>query len=324
VKAHSLIRALGIVALGAMLVACTAGQPPNGSAPRTFGVQRFQTGVLPDAASRQTLYVANADSGASGNALYGYSLRHLRLTYYTTTGLNFPQGITTDGSGAVYVANTYGYNILKFEPPATSPVQRIKDSGFRPDDVAVDANANIWVANFCTKTPTCAPGNVREYSAAGDLLLTITCPNLERYYFLAVDQRNNVVVAGESHSTGGAAGEIVHGTSSCAPLKAIVVAFPGGVQFTKDGDLTVTDQVYSVMYTYARPKFETLLHTTDLLNIPSPVENAFEKGDSFVWYSVAGYNGVYQFAYPSGGYATNSLSGFSFPTGVAIGPRPRR
>src|SRR5579862_8795475 len=98
----------------------------------------------------QTLYVANAGT-VSGNAIYGYSLKRLALTYQTTAMLDFPQGIATDSSGDLFVANTFGYNVLKFEPPKTDPTLVVEDRGFRPDDVAIDSHANIWIANFCTR-----------------------------------------------------------------------------------------------------------------------------------------------------------------------------
>lgn len=266
----------------------------------------------------QTLYVANAGT-VSGNAIYGYSLKRLALTYQTTAKLDFPQGIATDSSGDLFVANTFGYNVLKFEPPKTDPTLVVEDRGFRPDDVAIDSDANIWIANFCTRDERCGPGNVREYSSAGALLQTITCSNIARYYFLAVNAKNDVVVAGESASKGGVAGEIAYGTAACVPLPKVSITFPGGLQFTKDGDLSVTDASYAITYTYAKPSFSTILHVTDLLGIPSPVADAFETGDAYCWYAVAGYNGVFQFPYPAGGYPSNSLTGFSFPTGVAIG-----
>ncbi|MGA8324921.1 MAG: hypothetical protein WB757_02475 [Candidatus Cybelea sp.] len=296
---------LSAYACASVISSPAAAQDPR--APSASAVQR-----------PQTLYVANAGT-VSGNAIYGYSLKRLALTYQTTSKLDFPQGIATDSNGDLFVANTFGYNVLKFEPPKTDPTLVVEDREFRPDDVAIDSNANIWVANFCTRDERCGPGNVREYSSAGTLLQTIRCPNIARYYFLAVDGKNDVVVAGEGASKGGAASEIADGTAACVPLPKVSITFPGGVQFTENGDLSVTDQSYAITYTYAKPSFSTILYVTDLLGIPSPAADAFEKGDAYHWYAVAGYNGVFQFPYPAGGYPSNSLTGFSFPTGVAIG-----
>ncbi len=280
--------------------------------------QRAETQGENDAARARTLYVANAGSD-SGNAIYGYSLEPLTLIYQTTSKLHFPQGIATDATGDLFVANTLGYDVLKFEPPKTDPTLDIDDTGFRPSDVAIDPSGNIWVANFCTRDARCGEGNVREFAGDGRLLETITCANLWRYYFLDVNRQGEVVVAGESSSEGGAAGEIAHESATCVPLPKIRVAVPGGVRFTADGNVSVTDQVYGIVYTYAKPGFSAILHTTDLLGIPNPVADVFEAGDAYVWCVVPGYTGIYQFPYPAGGYPSNSLTGFSFPTGIAIG-----
>ncbi|MBV9334071.1 MAG: hypothetical protein JO146_08680 [Candidatus Eremiobacteraeota bacterium] len=267
--------------------------------------------------SQGTLYVAGIYT--SSGVLYGYSLPYLRMTYSTSSNLNEPEGITTDSSGAVYVANTYGYNILKFAPPATDPVLRIDDRGYRPTDVAIDSKGNIWVANWCTRKGTCGPGNVREYSDAGKLLHTITCPNLTWYAFLAIDKSDNVIVDGDPpYGVYSSAGEIAAGTSKCTTLSSIHTGAPGGVQFTSKGDVAVIDTVDLVMRTYAKPRFMNMIVATPFHGVPTPVEDAFAKGDTSVWVSVQGYNGVFEFAYPTGGNPINSLQGIYFPTGVAI------
>lgn len=145
----------------------------------------------------QTMYVAGIYT--SSGVLYGYSLPDLRMKYSTTSSLNEPEGITAAG-GAVYVANTYGYDILKFVPPATDPALRVDDRGFRPSDVAIDSQGDIWVANWCTKKGTCGRGDVREYSSTGTLLHSIRCSNLTWYLFLAIDKNDNESVSMSSET----------------------------------------------------------------------------------------------------------------------------
>jgi len=309
------LRTIGAVtAVAFALCACngTASYPPSAGA---SALRRpYATAHRP---SGQTMYVASIYT--SSGALYGYSFPDLRMTYSTSSGLNEPEGVTTDSSGAVYVANTYGYNILKFVPPATDPVLRIDDRGFRPSDVAVDSKNNIWVANWCTKKGTCGPGNVREYSSAGKLLHTIRCSNLTWYVFLAIDKHDNVVVDGDPpYGTYSSAGEIGAGTTTCTTLTSIHTGAPGGVQFTKNGDVAIIDTVDVVMRTYAKPRFTNVIATTPFYGVPTPVEDAFVKSGRYVWASVQGYNGVFEFLYPEGGNPINSIQGIYFPTGVAI------
>jgi hypothetical protein len=291
--------------------------------PPAYGPALMQASALgrphltPHHKHRQAIYVAGIY--ASSGVLYGYSYPELRLIYSTSTSLNEPEGITADSSGAVYVANTYGYNIVKFVPPATDPVLRFDDRGFRPTDVAVDSKRNIWVANWCTKKGTCGPGNVREYSSSGSLLQTIKCPNLTWYLFLAVDKNDNVIVDGDPpYGVYSSAGEIAARSKTCTTLTSIHTGAPGGVQFTKDGDVAVVDALDEVMRTYAKPRFTNLIATTKFYGVPTPVEAAFVKSDRYVWTSVQGYNGVFEFSYPNGGNPVNSIGGIYFPTGVAI------
>ncbi len=307
-----------IVAFGyAATIALTMAACGNRAVPAGAPLVPQSPARSPLARSQGTLYVAGVYT--SSGVLYGYSLPDLRMTYSTSSDLNEPEGITTDSNGAVYVANTYGYNILKFAPPATGPVLRIDDRGYRPTDVAIDSKGNIWVANWCTRKGTCGPGNVREYSDAGKLLHTIRCPNLTWYVFLAIDKSDNVVVDGDPpYGVYSSAGEIAAGTSKCTTLNSIHTGAPGGVQFTSRGDVAVIDTVDLVMRTYAKPRFMNVIATTPFRGVPTPVEDAFAKGGHDVWTSVQGYNGVFEFAYPSGGDPVNSIAGIYFPTGVAI------
>lgn len=304
-------------AAAALAVAACAGQAPYAPASPLRAYALHRTYATPHRTRRQTIYVAGIY--ASSGVLYGYSFPALSMTYSTSSGLNDPEGITTDSSGAVYVANTYGYDIVKFAPPATDPVLRFDDRGFRPVDVAIDSKGDIWVANWCTKKGTCGPGNVREYDSAGNLLHTVTCPNLTWYVFLAIDKRDDVVVDGDPpYGTYSSAGEIAAGSTTCTTLSSIHTGAPGGVQFLKNGDLTVIDTVDLVMRTYEKPRFTNLIASTPFYGVPTPVEDAFLKGDHYVWASVQGYNGVFEFSYPGGGNPVNDIGGIYFPTGVAI------
>ncbi|HEX3672532.1 MAG TPA: hypothetical protein VHT92_12585 [Candidatus Cybelea sp.] len=62
-----------------------------------------------------------------------------------TSGLNEPEGITTDKSGNLYVANQNSVTI--YSPGATSPSTTITTGVNSASDVAVDAGGNIYVTN---------------------------------------------------------------------------------------------------------------------------------------------------------------------------------
>jgi hypothetical protein len=65
--------------------------------------------------------------------------------YTITTGLQEPQGITTDTSGNLYVANLHSVTI--YPPGATSPSTTITNGVSYASDVAVDYGGNIYVTN---------------------------------------------------------------------------------------------------------------------------------------------------------------------------------
>lgn len=268
-----------------------------------------------------TLYVSNIGNG-SYSQLIGYDLQTRKLTYSTDDpALIEPEGIGADREGAVYVANTYGYDVLKFVPPKTSPVKRIANRDYRSADVSVDSKGRIWVANWCQRyVRSYCSGNVREFSNAGKLLHTITCSNLGAYAFVGIDRKDDVIVDGYTHaqSAPNGAGLIEAGTTNCIPLTGVQIGDPGGVQFLRNGDVTVVDALYAIMYTYAKPDFSKPIAATHFYGIPSPFESAFVPGYHDVWTNGGGYLGVYEFAYPAGGYPVNSISGLSFPQGVAI------
>jgi hypothetical protein len=301
----------------ALLVPACAGNHAAYSPPVSSSAASQPTpNRIRGASTQSTIYIANILS--SGGEIYGFSLPSLSMTYYTNTDLNEPEGISVDAHGAIYVANTYGYNILKFKPPATAPVQKIRVRGYRPTDAAIDSKGNVWVANYCTRRAKCAPGNLQEYTAQGQKLHTLKCSNIKNFTFLAIDKNDNVVTDGWSGHSGGRAAEVRAGTTTCTPLTSVSFGGPGGVQFTPHGDLTIIDDINLVMVTYAKPNFSTLLSTTHMYGVPDAVEDAFQPGGQYFWTAVAGYNGVFQFAYPVGGNPTGSIDNIYFPSGVAI------
>lgn len=291
------------------MTACSAGSTSPAVPPAVA-----QSHSVPDRTNAKTLYVTNF---ANPSELLGYSVSTLQQIYSTTNALNEPQGIAVDKSGAVWVANTYGYNLLKFKPPATTPIQTIDDRKFRPTDVAIDSEGNIWVANWCSRK-LCKPGNVHEYDSAGKLLQTIKCPNLTFHTYLAIDRKGDVVVDGDGTSYSDA-GEIKAGSATCTPLPSIHAPAPGGVAFLKDGDLTVIDQLDNVMRTYAKPSFSKLVATTSFYGVQYLSDAAFESGDDYFFATCEGGDAVFEFAYPGGGAPLRRIDLY-FPSGVAIGP----
>src|ERR1035438_2669151 len=73
-------------------------------------------------------------------------------SYSQTTicsGLNSPDGVAVDGSGNVYISDSYNYRVLKETLTPTGYTQSVvPTSGIdQPSGVAVDGNGNVYVAD---------------------------------------------------------------------------------------------------------------------------------------------------------------------------------
>jgi len=65
----------------------------------------------------------------------------------TVTGFTEINGIATDSSGNVYVANGSGGTVIEYAPGATSVVRTLSQGLNDPVNVATDASGNVYVAN---------------------------------------------------------------------------------------------------------------------------------------------------------------------------------
>jgi hypothetical protein len=234
-------------------------------------------------------------------------------------GFRIPQGLATDASGNLYVANTGALNIQVFAPGATSPFLTIDEPNDLPLGVAIDKSGNIWASNIINDSD--GPGSVVEYSSSGTLEQTISCPALQKYYFIAVDGSGNVFVDGfadlSNHNP--SVQEIPAGTSTCVTLPPLIAA-PGGLATTASGDLVVDDQE-GFTKTYAAPTFKRTLHKIVFDGVIDPVTIALQAGETSIWSADANpqYTAT-QFAYPAGGSSTSALRDLSDPIGIAVYP----
>jgi lactonase family protein with 7-bladed beta-propeller len=64
-----------------------------------------------------------------------------------SAGLYGPQGLTTDASGNLYVANLYGNDVTIYAQGASTPKATLTNSISSPTDVKVDAFGDIYVSN---------------------------------------------------------------------------------------------------------------------------------------------------------------------------------
>jgi hypothetical protein len=269
--------------------------------------------VIPDRGGAASVYVS--DYGA--NVVYGYAATGGSPTFTVSSGISGPQGLSANKKH-LYVANTNDSQILVYTPPSTTPTT-ITDTGEFPAGVSVNAKGTaIWVSNICS-APSCTMGNLEEYNSSGTLVKTITCSNMYRYYFVGSDAKGNVAVDGEDSSFAPTADVIPAGSSTCTAITP-ALEFPGGVEFTTNGNLAIGDQDADTVTVYAAPSFSTVVSTTSLSGASDPVTFSFNKGDKDVWSANAGGGDATEYAFPAGGSDVLAISGIVEPIGVANRP----
>jgi hypothetical protein len=219
----------------------TVDQHPNHA--RSF----IQSGKV----AKSLLYIS--DPGNDDVEIFSYPKGQL---VGTLTGFSYPQGICSDPSGNVYVADTGTAQIYKFAHGATSPSAVLSDPNETPASCAVDPNSgNLAVSNLLSAT-NFEVGSISVYPSGSTTPTVYTDPDNAREYFLAYDSSGNIWVDGvdSKANTFRFAEMSPTGTFTEIKVKGMKITFPGGVQVAgsyiavgdQDGAVTGTPDVYRV------------------------------------------------------------------------------
>jgi DNA-binding beta-propeller fold protein YncE len=107
------------------------------------------------------------------------------VTALVTSGLSFPGGVATDGTGNVYITD-YGDNAIKKWTAANNTVTTLVSSGLSgPIGVAVDGAGNVYFADTGNNA-------VKEWIAANSNVTTLVSSGLNGPQGVAVDGAGNV------------------------------------------------------------------------------------------------------------------------------------
>lgn len=316
----------GVVATLTLLAGCSGGAGAN-----------LNPGAPPINASRE----AKGDlkifiSGSFPSSVYVLDFKG-KVASTLTRGLNVPQGLATDSSGNLYVANLDAGNILVFKPPYSGAPKTIADDpGAAPLDVAIDDKGDLAVTNLSVSSGN---GNVALYhSGATSPSSIVSSPNFQQPQYCAFDKHGNLFLDNLQRARSGngvsiTMGEIVggvHGTS-IAQLKTsspIDTNGAGSIQVTTAGGIALDNYVTpggqgGNIYTYGSPKHRDL-GTPDVLHLTGsiqPLTFAFLVGDRQLVTADYSLDAAQVFTYPGGSLVkTFDLPSGQFVQGVAVYP----
>lgn len=168
----------------------------------------------------------------------------------TIGGFNEPQGITTDASGTLYVADTINQRIAEFAPPyPNAPSGTISTPGEWPVDVAVAKNGMVAAMIICKAAGSqCGgPGSVEIFTnknARSPCAVVSGDSKISRILWGGFDAGGTLYVAGVNNYTTAEIGVVRAGCSATAltVLKpTIAISFVAGVQVDTKGRVAIID-----------------------------------------------------------------------------------
>jgi sugar lactone lactonase YvrE len=214
------------------------------------------------------------------------------------TGLNNPQGVTLDGAGNAYIADTANNRVVKVVL-ATGTQTTVGTGLNAPISIALDAAGDIFIADLGTN-------QVVEVLTNGSQ--TTVGSGLSSPRGVAVDAFNNVFIADSENNR---VLEVTPGGDQTTVGSGF--NFPGGLAFDAAGNLYIADIGNDRVEEITPSGVQTTVPATDLA-LPAAV--AFDiLGNLFI----ADYShGRIEELTPSGVQTTVPAIGLTFPQGVAV------
>jgi hypothetical protein len=283
----------------------------------------------PRAIGKSLIFVSDAADGVID--IYPQAGKNQKMVGQIT-GLTQPQGITTDKNGNLYVANTNSSNVLVYAPPYTgSPKMTISDPHEFPADVAVSSTGIVAITNLCN-APHCRlnTGNVKIYakgSTKSCATVSDSSFNFTRVMFAEFDKTGALYIDGMNGGYQTSFGLVTGGcqATSIASIGSIyTVAFPGGIQIDKAGNIAFCDPYRQQVATFSPPVgggFGNPLSTTPLTGSISAVGIAILASELNLYAADSGGSGLAEeYKYTAGGAAENTIAVGGQPIGIAVTP----
>jgi hypothetical protein len=282
------------------------------------------------AKSKTLLYVS--DVGTGSVQVFDYPKG---TNVGTITGFGYPQGVCSDSSGNVYVADGGSAQVFKYAHGGTSPVAILSDAGEFPASCAVDpSTGNLAVSNILSSSQF-EIGSVSVYPSGSTTPTTYTDPDYAREYFLGYDNASNLYVDGidSRANTFRYAKMTPNGTFTEIKIKGANITFPGGVQVLgsnvavgdQDGAAFGRPDVYQVSSSGKVVSKSTLATSNggrigDLLEFTLTPANSPKQ-----IIAPDGIGGAaYVNAWPKGTYGSSISGGLVNPLGTALSVPPKK
>jgi hypothetical protein len=352
--------ALGVTAALTMFVGCSGGNSPgtltpNGANAGSQSAQRHSSfagrsdnsllapGVVrishepiatasfldPKAGGKPLVFVSDSANGVID--IYPQAGKRPELIGQIT-GLTEPQGITTDKSGNLYVANTNSSNVLVYAPPYTgAPTMTIPDPGEFPADVAVSSAGVIAITNICS-APNCLldSGNVMIFAKGATkscATVSDSAYNFTRVMFAEFDKNGALYIDGMNGGYQTSFGLVTGGCqanriANLTPL--YTVSFPGGIQIDKTGRIAFCDPYRNQVATFDPPVDGWLAYpvtTTPLNAAVSAVGIAILASGADIYAAdSSGAGSAEEYQYTAGGAPEKTIATGGQPVGIAVTP----
>ncbi len=339
---------LGALAAAALLAGCSNGSAsqyaPHGNAAAGAtrflhdghvlstsvlspeALAKFRPGGKPGFAARALQPATRGSYGifvsdAYANQIYVFSyprVKYLGTLPQPPEGFSEPQGLCSDGSGNLFVANTSNstideYRDLKF-------VQALSDPKEYPVGCAVDPKSNTLAASNIISTSG-GQGGISLYANETGTAQQLIDPNMYEVYFLGYyADTGRLFYSGDDTNFYPALSSYSNGKFKIVPLKGATLGFAGTVTYsTATRSLAVGDQDTFYGPTFYHVKSNGKVTGSTVLACESgycDVVQASLKGHRLF---ALGGEGIGVFDYPAGGNPIKTiLCSFEQPIGTAF------
>jgi hypothetical protein len=284
--------------------------------------------MAPAAKSQDLLYIA--DEGTYDVYVYTYPAGTL---VGTLTGFNDPEGLCTDKTGDVFVANTGSNDVIEYAHGGTTPIETLDESGgVYPYTCAIDpVKGSVAVMNINNSQDS--GGNVEIFKHAKGTPKAYSVPEFFTVEFGGYDPTGDLFVWGNGNYTSDYSlfAEMRNGGSGFTD-----VSLPDSVSVGQSGDNVAWDGKYmtigggvEVYQITVSGSSATVVGTTPLGDASDVVQytiphssHKVAQGNTLVGPDCFDAD-VKFWDYPSGGQPTKTITGLELPFGSAVSKAKR-